>query len=259
MRVLVTGAGRGIGAACALAIARSWPGVRIAIGEKELTENLEVSAAALRAAGAAPLCLVGDLADPQTPARLIEQAVKEFGGLDAVVSNAGLTGPGPLADLELQEFDKLMNVNLRAAWLLAKAAYFPLKLSKGSLTGIASTAGVLPYAGMGAYSTSKAGLIMLLRQLAQEWAPDGIRVNSVSPGMVRTPLSEVVYQDETLKAAREALIPAGRIATPQDIARVVVFLVGESANYMTGQNVVVDGGYADSVNKHIPGFSVAPD
>jgi len=222
-------------------------------------ESLETSAAALADAGAAPLCLIGNLEDPQTPARLVEQAIAGLGGLDAVVSNAGLTGPAPLADLELEVFDKLMNVNTRAAWLLAKAAYPGLKASKGSLVGIASTAGVLPYAGMGAYSTSKAALIMLLRQLAQEWAPDGVRVNSVSPGMVRTPLSEVVYQDEALRAAREALIPAGRIATPEDIARVVVFLIGESADYMTGQNVIVDGGYTDSVNKHIPGFSVAPD
>ena len=100
---------------------------------------------------------------------------------------------------------------------------------------------------------------MLCRQLAQDWASDGIRGNTISPGMVRTPLSEVVYRDPALKAEREALIPIGEVASAADIADVAVFLLSKQARYITGHNAVVDGGFLDSLNSHIPGHSVAPD
>ena len=116
-----------------------------------------------------------------------------------------------------------------------------------------------PYPTMGAYSPSKAALLMLCRQLAQAWAPEGIRVNTISPGMVRTPLSEAVYRDPVLKSERETLVPIGRVAGAADIADVATFLLSDDARYITGHNAVVDGGFLDSLNNHIPGHSVAPD
>ena len=114
--------------------------------------------------------------------------------------------------------------------------------------------GVQPYAGIGAYSATKAALIMLTRQLAQEWAADGIRVNCVSPGLVRTPLTQRVYDQPEARAAREALVPVHRIGEADaDIAGTVAFLLGPDAAYMTGHNLLVDGGLLDSVQTHLAG------
>ncbi len=107
--------------------------------------------------------------------------------------------------------------------------------------------------GYGAYSAAKAALVMLCRQLAQEWAADGLRVNAVCPGMIRTPLTEPVYQDAETKARREALVPAGRIGTGEDVAQAVLYLIGEGAAYVTGQALVVDGGVCDRMLAMIPG------
>jgi glucose 1-dehydrogenase len=121
---------------------------------------------------------LGDLSQADTPARLVEDAVAVFGGLDGVVSNAGISRPTPLVTTTLEDWDFLMAVNVRAAWLLAKAAHPHLKTSGGSYVAIASMSGVHPYPGMGAYSPTKAALIMLVRVLAQEWATDGVRGNA---------------------------------------------------------------------------------
>ena len=118
----------------------------------------------------------------------------------------------------------------------------------------------MPYRGLGAYSTTKAALIMLVRQLAQEWAPDGIRVNALSPGAVHTPLSARVYADNQMKAAREALVPLGHIADPtDDMAGVVAFLLSPAAKYLTGQSLLADGGLTHSIFNHMPGQSMAED
>ena len=112
---------------------------------------------------------------------------------------------------------------------------------------------------LAAYRSNQAALVMLCRQLAQEWAEDGIRVNAVCPGMIRTPLTEAVYGDEATKAAREALVPLARIGTPEDVAHAVVHLAGPGASYLTGQALVVDGGVADRMLSLIPGRPRKPE
>ena len=129
--------------------------------------------------------------------------------IDALVSNAGIAAPAPLTRLGLDEWDLTMNVNTRATWLLGKAAHPHLKESRGAIAVTASMSGMNPHSGMGAYSASKAGVIILAKQMAQEWAADGIRVNCVSPGLVRTAMTEAMYVDPEVKAAREALVPMG--------------------------------------------------
>jgi glucose 1-dehydrogenase len=129
-----------------------------------------------------------------------------------------------------------------------------LKKAQGAFIAIASMSGVQPYSGMGAYSASKAALIMLVRQLAQEWAGDGIRANCISPGLVRTPLTQGVYDSSEAKSAREALVPIHRIAEADaDLAGIIAFLLSTDAAYITGQNLLVDGGLLDSIQTHLSG------
>ena len=252
MRVLVTGASRGIGRAVCLRLARQ--GAQIAACASSHPDELATLVEEVRAAGGQALPLIGDLADAATPARLVAQATEALGGLEGVVSNAGVSRPASLATLELADWDHLLAVNARAPWLLAKAAYPALRESRGSFVSVASMSGLQPYPGMGAYSPSKAAVLMLTRVLAQEWAADGVRVNAVSPGLIHTPLTARVYADPAAKAGREALVPMHRIGDPDaDIAGVVAFLVGPDAAYVTGQNILADGGLLDATQGLIPG------
>jgi glucose 1-dehydrogenase len=156
--------------------------------------------------------------------------------------------------LDITQWDQIFNVNVKAQWLLARAAYPWLQKSQGSMVYVASMCGLQPYPGGGAYSPGKAALIMLTRQLAQEWAPDKIRVNCVSPGFVRTPLTQPMFDQPEVRAAREALVPLNRIAeADEDIAGIVSFLISKEAGYVTGQNILADGGLLDSVQSHIKG------
>ena len=251
-RVLVTGASRGIGRAICLRLASQ--GAEIAACGSAHVDDLDAVIAEAAKQGGRVVPLLGDLADAATPARLVEQAVAALGGLDAVVSNAGVSRPSTLVNLTLEDWDFLLAVNTRAPWLLAKAAYPALRESRGSFVSVASMSGGQPYPGMGAYSPSKAAVLMLVRTLAQEWAADGIRVNAVSPGLIHTSLTAKVYADAPTKAAREALIPLHRIGNPDaDIAGLVAFLIGPDAAYVTGQNILADGGLMDTVHGLIPG------
>lgn len=257
MRVLVTGASPGIGGTTCLMLAqRARAGgdpLQVAACEYRETEALHDLRRQLMEAGAEVITPVGDLADPAIPAALIDQAVATFGGLDAVVSNAGITGPGKLDELGLASWDRQFAVNVRAAWLLAKAAKPALAASRGTFVAVASMSGMLPHAGMGAYAMSKAALIMLVRQLGQEWAEDGVRANCVSPGMVRTPLSQAMYDIPEVARARNAMVPVGRVADATDIARAILMLLSPDAGYCTGQNILVDGGFSESILGTIPG------
>ena len=252
MRVLITGASRGIGRAVCERLARG--GAQLAACASAHGDELDTLVASIRQAGGVAVPLLGDLQDTETPARLVARAAEALGGLDAVVGNAGISSPGLLATLEVADWDRVFNVNVRAQWLLARAAHPWLQKSRGSLVTVASMSGVQPYAGIGAYSATKAALIMLTRQLAQEWAADGIRVNCVSPGLVRTPLTQRLYDQPEARKAREALVPVHRIGEADaDIAGTVAFLLGPDAAYMTGHNLLVDGGLLDSVQTHLAG------
>ncbi|MGB9082843.1 MAG: SDR family oxidoreductase [Desulfuromonadaceae bacterium] len=251
-RILVTGASSGIGRAICLRLAAS--GADIAACGSSHAGELERLIEELRALGVKAFPLLGNLSDPTVPARLVNDAAAAMGGLDAVVSNAGITRPASLTDLTPDDWDLVFSVNVRAPWLLAAAAHPWLKLERGAFVAVASMSGMQPYSGMGAYSPSKSALIMLVRQLAQEWAANGIRVNSVSPGLVRTPLSQAVYDVPEAKSAREALIPLHRIAEADaDMAGIVAFLLSREAGYITGQNILADGGLLDSIQTHIVG------
>jgi glucose 1-dehydrogenase len=257
MRVLVSGGSRGIGAAVCLRVAEAalsrGEHPKIAVCGREPSEPQEDVARAVRALGGDAIALSGDLKNVDVAANLVDAAVSQFGGLDALVANAGVASPAKICDLSVAEWDRMFDVNLRGAWLLAKSCYPHLKKSRGAACFTSSMSGQLPHAGSGAYSPAKAALTMLAQTLALEWAADGIRVNVVSPGMTHTPMTEKMYADPQIKKAREELIPIHRIGEPKDIANAIEFLISPLAGFITGQDLCVDGGFTKSILSHIPG------
>jgi glucose 1-dehydrogenase len=262
MRVLVTGAASGIGRATCLRVARDAQArgtkARVAAVDMAGAAGLEKVVEELRALGAEALPLHGDMGTVDAPARVVASAVERFGGLDGLVSNAGVNRPGPLTQYSVADWDFLFAVNTRATWLLAKAAHAALKAAGGAIVATGSMSGSNPHANLGAYGPSKAAVIMLVQVLAQEFGRDGIRVNAVSPGMVRTGMTAAVYADAGLTAERDALVPLGRVATPEDMADVIAFLLGPDARYVNGHDLVVDGGVSGNFLGRLPGIGKIP-
>lgn len=257
MKALVSGGSTGIGASACVRLAEAalarGEHPMIAVCGHEPNSSQQQVVRSIQSMGGTAIALVGDLGDPEVPSQLVEAAVAEFGGLDALVANAGIANPGAICEISLEDWDSMFSVNLRGGWLLAKASYPHLKHSRGAACFTSSMSGQLPHAGSGAYSPSKAALTMLAQTLALEWAPDGIRVNVVSPGMTHTRMTEKMYADPQIKKAREDIIPLARIGEPKDIANVIEFLVGPLSAYVTGQDICVDGGFTKSILSHIPG------
>ncbi|MCC7371608.1 MAG: SDR family oxidoreductase [Chloroflexi bacterium] len=259
MRVLVTGAASGIGRATCLKVAKD-AGVRgeaaqVAAVDLAASPGMESLLAELRELGAAPLPLYGDMGTADGPARVVGEAADRFGGLDGLVSNAGINRPGPLVSYSVEDWDRLFDVNVRATFLLAQAAHPTLKAAGGAMVIVGSMSGSNAHAGLGAYAPTKAAVIMLMRVLAQEFGRDGVRVNSVSPGMVRTGMTEAVYADAEVAAARDALVPLGRVARPDDIADAIAFLLSAQARYVNGHDLIVDGGVTGNYLGRLPGLS----
>src|SRR5262245_64535530 len=170
----------------------------------------------LSSIGAEHVALHGDMGTVDGPARVVKETVALFGGLDGLVSNAGINRPGALTTYKVDDWDQVFAVNTRATWLLAQAAHKALAASRGAIVAVGSMSGSNAHANLGAYGPSKAAVIMLVQVLAQEFGRDGIRVNAVSPGMVSNGMTEDVCADDVLAATSAALDTVARCAVPDD-------------------------------------------
>jgi len=243
MRIIVTGGASGIGLAAArLLAAEPWDGRAQLLITGRNAEVLETAAVQLRDDGADVVTEVADLTDVEAPARIVRKAHDTFGGLDGLVSNAGMIKVGPLASLAVADYDQVLALNTRATLLLAQAARPLLKASRGSIVATSSLASIMPTPPLGMYSASKAALVMLIQQMAVEWGGDGIRCNCVSPGSTLTPMTAKVYADPAERAKRERAIALHRIAQPEETAQAIAFLLGPRASFISGVNLMVDGG-----------------
>ncbi len=239
---LVTGASRGIGKATAEALAAQGCNVVLASRKQEALDEV---AAEIRAAhpGVGVLAKAAHVGDADAARACVQAAVEEFGGLDVLVNNAG-TNPyfGPMVDLDAARAEKTVQVNQLSIVLWTQLAW---KLSMaergGSIVNVASVGGLLTEHGIGFYNATKAAVIHLTRQFGLELAPT-VRVNGVAPGIVRTKLARALWEDNEAEIAK--FMPLGRIGEPEDIASAIVFLAGDTASWMTGQTIVIDGGGA---------------
>jgi NAD(P)-dependent dehydrogenase (short-subunit alcohol dehydrogenase family) len=241
--VLITGGGTGLGAEMARLFAQE--GARIVVTGRRM-EKLEEVAEPLRKGGAQALCLAGDVRREEDARRWVEESVRRFGRLDILVNNAGVFGAGGL-DTDPEEWDRIMDVNLRGVFLLTRLAAPELKKTKGNILNIASTAGgVRPFSTVLPYCVSKAGLRMFTQCVALELAPFGVRVNVIHPGVVVTDLHRSGGMDEKSYASflerGKTLHPLGFVGEPADVARLALFLASEEARWITGGDFVIDGG-----------------
>jgi NAD(P)-dependent dehydrogenase (short-subunit alcohol dehydrogenase family) len=204
--------------------------------------ELDALAGELRALhGAEAVVVAGDLCDAACVAAIAE-AARALGTLDGIASNAGFSVPGSLLEIDADTWDRVFAVHVRAPWQLARACHPMLKASRGSIVITASIAASQPTAPLGPYSPSKAAAVMLARQMALEWGPDGIRANCVSPGLIATPGTAAVYAQAESRAQREQRVPLRRIGEADEIAGAVSFLLGPDASYVNGAELLVDGG-----------------
>jgi NAD(P)-dependent dehydrogenase (short-subunit alcohol dehydrogenase family) len=236
---LVTGAARGIGAAIARRLAAD--GVTVALADLRVAA-IEQLADDIRRSGGRAMAFGVDLADADQIVALEDAVRAAYGRLDVLINNAGIIQPKGFADSTVEEWDHLMAVNLRAVFLLCRAALPELCRRRGVIVNIASTAGLRAQTENGPYCVAKAGVIMLTKALAQELLAGGVRVNCVCPGAVDTPLIREYVQARGTSDSLETLAGSGMLLLPEDVASAVAFLAGDGARSITGQITIVDRG-----------------
>jgi len=236
---LVTGGSRGIGKACALALAAA--GAEVIVNYVSNPGKAEEVCESIRAAGGKASSIKFDVGNPEEIQSALEGVLKEKKRIGILVNNAGIAHDGLMMRYAVEDWDRVVNTNLRGAFLVSQAVVRGMmKERKGSIIHMSSIVGVTGNAGQAAYCAAKAGLIGLTKSMAKELASRNIRVNAVAPGYIQTDMTDALTPEQ--KAGVLSHIPLGRVGTPEEIAHAVVFLASSASNYVTGQTLLVDGG-----------------
>ena len=236
---IVTGGGRGIGRAIAARLAGE--GVNLAISFRSNDAAAEETAERVREAGAKCELFKGDVASPGDVEALFKGVGDTFGRVDILVNNAGITRDNLMMRMKEDEFDEVLQTNLKGTYLCTRAALRPMVRARwGRIVNVSSVVGLVGNAGQANYAASKAGIIGFTKSVAREVAQRGITVNAVAPGYVETELTGSL--PENVKDQIRGQVPMGRFGEPEEVAEVVAFLAGEAAGYLTGLTIAVDGG-----------------
>lgn len=238
---LITGGGKGIGKAIAAELAAE--GAAVVINYHGSVKKAEETVAEIEAAGGKAEAVQCDVAEFNACKEMIDQIIQKYGRLDILVNNAGITRDGLLMKMSEEDFDSVIQTNLKGAFNCTRhVARQMIKQKGGRIISISSVSGVLGNAGQANYSASKAGIIGLTKAAARELASRGITVNAIAPGFIVTDMTKVL--SDSIKASVTETIPMKRFGETKDIARTALFLASEDAKYITGQVICVDGGMA---------------
>ncbi len=239
---IITGSSKGIGRSIAQGLAENGAKVVISSRKQGAVDTVveEFRAAGLEAVGIQ--CHIGESEQRQA---LVAKTIEEYGRIDILVNNAAINPYyGPLEGSDEAVFDKIMDVNVKAPWILSNLVLTYMKVQgSGSIINISSVEGLRPGFGLGLYSATKSALIMLTKNQAKEWGRYGVRANVVCPGLIKTKFSEGLWTDEKLVSEYVKTVPLSRIASPEEIAGLVMLLASDAGSYMTGGVYVADGGY----------------
>ncbi len=239
---LVTGGRRGIGKNIALAFAQA--GADVSLCDVVVDDGqLDGVVKEIQRLGRRSLAIQADTSRKTDVDHMVAKVINEFGAIDILFNCAGVGVVGPILDMKEEEWDRLMDVNLKGYYLCSQAAGIRMvERRKGNIISIASQYAFKAAQGMGVYSITKAGVVMLTRVLARELGPYGVRANAIAPGLVRTEMSRPDWADPDISAQRKAAIPLGRLSETDDLVGPVLFLASDSSNYISGHTLLVDGG-----------------
>jgi glucose 1-dehydrogenase len=246
---LVTGASSGIGAAVAKSLAAN--GASVVVNYIGNSDAADAVVKVITDAGGTAVAIQADVSKEDQVQAMFQQAIQQFGTLHIVVSNAGIQVDSPLVDMTLAQWQKVLDVNLTGQFLCVREAAREfikrgvqpeVSLAAGKIICMSSVHEVIPWAGHVNYATSKGGIMQLMKSAAQELAPHKIRVNSIGPGAIKTPINHTAWETPEAEAKLLTLIPYGRVGEPADIGQLAAWLVSDEADYITGQTIFMDGG-----------------
>lgn len=248
-KALVTGANSGIGKAVAIALGKA--GADVVVNYVRGDDAAHEVVSEIQAAGSRALALLADVSDEGQVQAMFQQMFHEFGTIDILVNNAGLQQDAAFDQMTLAQWNKVIGINLTGQFLCAREAVREFKrrgvvkdvsVAAGKIICMSSVHEVIPWAGHVNYAASKGGIMLMMKSIAQEVAPYRIRVNSICPGAIRTPINTAAWDTPEAYSSLMTLVPYERIGEPDDIARVAVFLASDQADYITGTSIFVDGG-----------------